>query len=69
MLYQLINKFSMVVIETLLDYQRIYWYIQVHVQLCVYRGIYIYMCVYLCICIYVYVCICMGITKYIYIYY
>ena len=47
------------VIETLLDYQRIHgphWYMQVYVQLCVYRG---YMCVYLCIC--VYVCIYLGI--------
>ena len=54
MLYQLLNKFSIPVIETLLDYQRIHgphWYMQVYVQLCVYRG---YMCVYLCICMYIF---------------
>ena len=70
MLCQLLNKFSIPVIETLLDYQRIHgphWYMQVYVQLCVYRG---YMCVYLCIYlgiyIYIYMCTSMCITKYIY---
>ena len=61
MLYQLLNKLSIPVIETLLDYQSIHephWYMQVYVQLCVYMG---YMCVYLGICVYVsmYMCVCM----------
>ena len=57
MLYQLLNKFSIPVIETLIDHQRIHgphWYIQVYVQLCVYRG-YIYMCVSMYMCVYMYI--------------